>query len=139
MQDDDFDLDGAHRDAEGTLQWLERASGAELATFPPECIHRIHLAVQRHFVEEETKLFPKLVRFAPKEVDRLLEEHDLLLRALTSLRQLAMRGLLTRAAVVEVSSVAINHRWREERLMRRYEKHQRMQQGQTEQGAVAPK
>ncbi|MBX3246696.1 MAG: hemerythrin domain-containing protein [Myxococcales bacterium] len=134
MPDDDFDLEGAHRDAEGTLQWLERASGAELASFPPECIHRVQLALQRHFVEEETKLFPKLVRFAPQEVDRLLEEHDLLLRALTSLRQLAMRGLLTRAAVVEVSSVAINHRWREERLVRRYEKQQARMEG-----AVAPK
>jgi hemerythrin-like domain-containing protein len=112
------DLERAHHEVEEAFAVLERATPEELRTYPTDRIERARRMLEQHFTEEETHLFPRFVARAPDQVKRLLEEHDLILRALAGLRELALRGALSRSAVAEVGSLLVSHRWREERLLK---------------------
>lgn len=112
------DLEHAHHEVEAAFALLERATPEELRAFPVDRIERARRLLEQHFTDEELHLFPRFVARAPEQVQRLLEEHDLILRALVGLRELAARGGLSRSAVAEVGSLLVNHRWREERMLK---------------------
>lgn len=112
------DLEHAHHEVEAAFALLEQATPEELRAYPVDRIERARRLLEQHFTDEELHLFPRFVAHAPEQVKRLLEEHDLILRALSGLRELAARGALTRSAVAEVGSLLVSHRWREERMLK---------------------
>ncbi|MCB9634509.1 MAG: hemerythrin domain-containing protein [Sandaracinus sp.] len=112
------DLERAHHEVEAAFDELARSTPDELRHCPPDRIERARILLERHFADEELHLFPRAVDRHPEQIRQLLDEHDLILRALATLRELAARGGLTRTAIAEVGSLLVSHRWREERLFR---------------------